>query len=394
MRKKGDRKWGLYPGESMKQIRIDVEPNPYSVYFGRGILKRVSKLTKSEQHIVSGKGFSRKNRGILITNRKVYKHHGKKVLGSLVRGGFQVDLLQIPDGERYKNQKTVTSLYKRLLALKADRRALIFALGGGVIGDLAGFVAATFLRGIPLIHIPTTVIAQVDSSIGGKTGFNVKEGKNLVGSFYNPEAVFVNPDFLVTLSKKEFTNGLAEVVKYGCISSPGLFRFMEENVRNILTRNKDVLDRLIYDSIRIKGKVIFQDPFERNRRRILNFGHTIGHGLENLYGYQGLSHGEAISIGMAWASQIALKLSICSERTCDRITSLLSALGLPTDVRTMRLISGFQKSDITRLWNIMEYDKKVRGGKVHFVLPRRIGQVIITNQVDRKTFIKIISRQR
>jgi 3-dehydroquinate synthase len=375
----------------MKQIRIDVEPKPYPVYFGRGILKRVSKLRKSEHHIIPGAGLSGKTRGILITNRKVNNLHGKKVLGSLVRGGFQVDLLLIPDGEKYKNQKTVTSLYDRLLALKADRRTQMFALGGGVVGDLAGFVAATFLRGIPLIHIPSTVIAQVDSSIGGKTGFNVKEGKNLVGSFYNPGAVFVDPDFLTTLSNKEFINGLAEVVKYGCILSPELFRFLEENVENILSRKKEVLDRLIYDSIRIKGKIISQDPFEKNKRRILNFGHTIGHGLENLYEYKRLSHGEAISIGMAWASQIAFKLGLCSERTCDRITYLLEALGLPTKVRMKKLNLGFQKSEIDRLWDIMEYDKKVRVGKVHFILPRRIGQVTITSQVDRREFIRILN---
>ncbi|MCH7761973.1 3-dehydroquinate synthase [candidate division TA06 bacterium] len=366
----------------MMRILIDVKPQPYPVYLARGGIRNSEFIRfRGTQSTIR----TPHSKSVIITNRKIFRLYGKRVSRSLKKKGFQVEVLLIPDGERFKNQKTVTSLYTRLLSLKVDRQTPIIALGGGVVGDITGFVTATYMRGVPLIHIPTTLIAQIDSSIGGKTGINLPQGKNLVGSFYHPSGIFVDPDLLKTLSKRAFISGLAEVVKYGCIASPGLFQYLERNVEGILKRKPKVLERIILESIQIKGRIVAKDPTERNLRRILNFGHTIGHGLETLSGYRRFSHGEAVAIGMTWASQIAVRLGYCTTRTENRIVSLLRSLGLPTilDSRLTRL-------DLRRLWQILEHDKKVRGGRVHFVLPKRIGQVFITDQIDRKTFIKAL----
>lgn len=378
----------------MKKIWIEIENHPYPVFIGRGVFENFPKIMSR---------FFPGRRGVVVSNRKIFNHFGPLLIRSLKRGGFSVNSLLIPDGERFKNEKTVTSLYSRLLRLKADRETLLFALGGGVVGDITGFVAATYLRGVPLIHIPTTLVSQVDSSIGGKTGINLPEGKNLVGSFYHPILVIIDPKLLLTLSTRDYIHGLAEVIKYGCIASPKLFQFLEENVVEILNRDPEVLEKLIVESIRIKGEIVREDPYEMNAtirsgkilpcrrdRRILNFGHTIGHGLESLCGYRSLSHGEAVSIGMSWESQISHRIGTCNFRTVDRIVNLLRDLGLPIEFSMRHPVIRNPHSALERLWKIMEVDKKVRGGKVHFVLPRRIGQVFITDKVDRKTFISVV----
>lgn len=377
----------------MKRILIRVGSNPYPVYIGAGILKHLYEILR-KRYI----GRTREERkAIVITNRLVDRLYGRRLVISNRRKGLQIDSLLIPDEERFKNRKTVTSLYNRLLGENADRETLLIALGGGVIGDITGFVASTFLRGVPHIHIPTTLIAQVDSSIGGKTGYNLPQGKNLVGTFYHPNFVIVDPRLLMSLSEREYRSGLAEVVKYGCIASPKLFQFLEENVEKILLRNPRILERIIIECIRIKGRIVERDPQERAEgrmqnkkygdRRILNFGHTFGHALENHFGYQNITHGEAISIGMSLASQIAFRLGFCSHQTFDRIVTLLSRMVLPTGL-------GGGSSTLLQLWRIMEHDKKVRGGRVHFVLPKRIGAVFITDEIERKTFMEAISDQQ
>ncbi len=281
----------------------------------------------------------------------------------------------VPAGERSKNLSWVSRIIDKLVAEKFERRSALIALGGGVIGDLTGFAASVYLRGIPYIHVPTTVIAQVDSSVGGKTAVNHAKGKNLIGAFYQPKLVSVDVEVLNSLDQRELIGGLAEVIKYGVIADAKLFRFLETNMEKVLGRDPDVWLHLVRRSCEIKAAVVSADEREGGRRRILNYGHTMGHAIETVTSYRWYTHGEAIAIGMAFASQLSVAEGLCGKTTAKRQRDLLVKAGLPTEMPGLPPAAVMQAID---------RDKKVVAEKVNFVLVDRIGRVRVETVEKRR----------
>jgi 3-dehydroquinate synthase len=304
--------------------------------------------------------------------------------GDDIRKGFKLKpkTLEVPRGERYKDLRTAAKLYDGLVGFGAHRDSLIIALGGGVIGDLAGFVAATYMRGINYVQVPTTLLAQVDAAIGGKTGVNHPKCKNLIGCFYQPKVVFVDVKTIATLPARELRTGLAEVVKYGVIEDADFFRFLEENSHHLNTRAFEEDDTrraalklwqtIVAESAKIKAGVVEKDERESGLRMILNYGHTIGHAIESLTRYRAYNHGEAVAIGMAAAALIAQKMRILDADSVKRLKELLDKLGLPTEIQGL---------PVKKIVGALAIDKKVLAGKVNFVLPERLGKVVIRNDV-------------
>jgi 3-dehydroquinate synthase len=302
----------------------------------------------------------------VITNPTVAQLYLDPVHESLTRAGFDVTPVLIPDGEEHKNLGSLSAVYDRLIADRFERGSCVLALGGGVVGDLAGFVAATFLRGIAYVQVPTTLLAQVDSSVGGKTGVNHHDGKNLIGAFYQPRLVLIDVAVLQSLPRREFIAGLAEVIKYGVIEDPALFKVLEEKMGKLMDQDRDLLSQVIATSCAIKAKVVEKDEREDDYRAVLNFGHTIGHALEAATEYQKYLHGEAVGIGMAQAAAISVQQGFCDQRSLERIRKLIKRAGLPLeiprDVSMQNLVQG------------MEVDKKSTGGKIRFVVCAGIGK--------------------
>src|SRR5579863_1186215 len=304
----------------------------------------------------------------LVTNSTVDRLYGAPVCRGIRKAGLSTLRLRIPEGERYKTLRTVRRLYDQFIEHRLERQSFLVALGGGVVGDVAGFAAATYLRGIPLVQVPTTLVAQVDASIGGKTGVDHPGGKNLIGAFYQPRLVFIDPGVLGTLKGREYRAGLAEVVKYGVIADGDLFSDLEKAAERILAREPDPVVRLIVRCSEIKAKVVEQDERESGVRRILNFGHTLGHALETWGGYRKYLHGEAVSIGMVSAARMALLLGLLSQEEVGRLMALLSRFGLPVS------LPNFRVADILK---IIAVDKKVAQGKIQFILPEHLGRVTV-----------------
>jgi 3-dehydroquinate synthase len=300
---------------------------------------------------------------LVVTNTTVQKLYAKPVTDSLTRAGFTVAVLALRDGEKYKNIESVLSIYAAALKAGLDRKSTIIALGGGVVGDVAGYAAATYLRGISLVHIPTTLLAMVDSSVGGKTGFDLKEGKNLVGVFYQPKLVWIDTAVLKTLPTRQLQNGMAEVVKYGVIADAKLFAQLEKQP----CPGMAVLEGIIASCCRIKANVVAKDEFEtKGLREILNFGHTYGHALEAASGYR-ILHGEAVAIGMMAAGKLAVRLGRLKLRDLARLGCLIQNAGLP--------VMPTAKYGFSTLEKIMLKDKKTLDGQIRFVLPNKIGNV-------------------
>jgi 3-dehydroquinate synthase len=308
------------------------------------------------------------DRCAIITDTNVGKKFAKPVYESLLKAGFEPVLITVPAGETAKSLKSVQSCYDQLALHKLERKSFIVALGGGVVGDLAGFVAATYLRGIPFVQVPTTLLAQVDSSVGGKTGVNLTAGKNLVGAFYQPKLVLCDLATLKTLPEREFRAGLAEVIKYGIIADAKLFAQLERVLPKILKRDENILAPVIARCCQIKAEVVAKDETEDGLRAILNFGHTIGHAIENSSGYGKFLHGEAISIGQVAAAKLSRKILSLFARDVERITDLFKRAGLPVAIK---LNLGQRK----KLFAAMMLDKKVSGGEIKFVLAKKIGRV-------------------
>jgi 3-dehydroquinate synthase len=281
----------------------------------------------------------------------------------------------VPAGEKSKRISTVENCYDQLAAHRLERKSFVVALGGGVVGDLAGFVAATYLRGIDFVQVPTTLLAQVDSSVGGKTGVNLKAGKNLVGAFYQPRLVLCDLDTLKTLPEREFRAGQAEVIKYGIIYDAKLFAQLERDLPKILKRDAKTLSGIIARCCEIKAEVVSQDETESSLRAILNFGHTIGHAIENISGYGKFLHGEAISIGQVAASKLSQRILGLPEREVERIENLFTRAGLPTQIK----LNSVQRK---KLFTAMKLDKKVSGGEIKFVLAEKIGKVVWGQKVS------------
>lgn len=345
----------------MKKITVNLKERSYPILIG-------AKLEGLGRYL-KPRGLSKK--ALVVTNTTVGRLYLKKAVRGLEAAGFKTASIAIPDGERYKTLATVSKIYSAMLKAGLDRRSPVIALGGGVVGDAAGFAAATYMRGLPLVQVPTTLLAMVDSSVGGKTGADLREGKNLVGAFHQPIAVWIDTRTLKTLPMGEFRNGLAEVIKYGVIRDPELFRYVEKTI----FRMPKSFDYTISACCRIKADVVSKDEFERRGvREILNYGHTFGHAIEALTGYRAYTHGEAVAIGMNMAARLAVKLKMLPEKDAARIESLLFNSWLPTSVE------GKVRPDA--VLRAMARDKKAVGGKLRLVLPVRIGKVAVKAGID------------
>ncbi len=306
---------------------------------------------------------------MVVSNPVIFRHYGERAIASLTSAGFDVSSCTIPAGERYKTPATVQKIYDAALENRLERSSTLVALGGGVIGDMTGFAAATWLRGINFVQVPTTLLAMVDASIGGKTGVNHPQGKNLIGAFYQPRLVLIDPEVLNTLPAREFRAGMAEVIKYGVIWDAQLFEQMDESKRLDQMRylNPDLLSTILSRSCQAKADVVSKDEKEANLRAILNYGHTIGHAVESLTGYRLINHGEGVAIGMVAAGKLAVELQMWQQEDAARQDALIQKTGLPT-----QLPAGLDNQAII---DALQTDKKVKDGEVRFVLPSQIGLV-------------------
>jgi 3-dehydroquinate synthase len=316
----------------------------------------------------------------LLSSPRILNLWGASLVESLRKTGRVAEVISMPDGERAKTLATVEKLTASMVRLGGDRRSVVLALGGGVVGDVGGFAASIFMRGIPVIQIPTTLVAQVDSAIGGKTGVNLASGKNLIGTFYQPLAVLVDPEVLTSLPEREYLSGLFEAMKYGVIRNPAIFELMETRRDGLYRRDVELLKRLVIDCIRVKADVVSADEREGGERRILNFGHTIGHALESATSYRRYLHGEAVGWGMVAAVIIGREMKITNHATAERIISLVRTYGqLPVVNVTGK-----------RIMNLLQSDKKTMGGVPHFVLARKLGNVEVVNNVPESVILSAV----
>jgi 3-dehydroquinate synthase len=344
----------------MRVVKVPLGERTYSILIGRELLSRLGRECRKLQLGA---------RCVVISDRKVAPLYSKTVVRSLEEAAFSPALVTVPSGERAKSVPVVQACYEQLAAHRLERKSFIVALGGGVVGDVAGFVAATYLRGIPFVQIPTTLLAQVDSSVGGKTGVNLEAGKNLIGAFHQPRLVICDLKTLETLPEREYRAGLAEVIKYGIIFDAVLFQRLQRNIPKLLKRDPDFLTAVIARCCEIKAEVVGADETESGLRAILNFGHTIGHAIEATAGYGKYLHGEAISIGQVAAARLSRGVLGLRGKDVERITRLLSRAGLPTRIK-------LNPEQRVRLLRAMELDKKVSGGEIKFVLAEKIGKVV------------------
>lgn len=342
----------------MRRIPVRLGERSYDVLIAPGLLSRVGPELR--------RLFPEARLAALVTDRNVARLHAPAVRRSLERAGFQVHTVVLPVGESTKSLATVARLYAAFASARLERSSPVVLLGGGVLGDLGGFAAATYLRGLPIVQVPTTLVAQVDSAIGGKVGVNLPQGKNLVGAFAQPRAVLCDPAVLRTLPLREFVAGMAEVVKYGVIEDSRLFDFVEQSGVKLLRCRMDEMERVVARSAAVKARVVSKDERESGLRQILNYGHSIGHAIEAAAGYRRFLHGEAIAVGMEAAARMGVLTGLCAESLLIRQRALLERLGLPTRAPGV---------SAARVLAALRLDKKARGGRVRFVLPLRVGRV-------------------
>lgn len=347
----------------MRTVKVNLENRSYQVVVGAGILGQAGSWLKEV-----GIG----DRLVIITNPVVQGLYGSGLRESLLADGFAVDILTVADGEEQKSLDVAGRLYNELTAVYAERATPILALGGGVIGDLAGFVAATYLRGVPLVQIPTTLLAQVDSSIGGKVAVNHGLLKNKIGAFYQPRLVLSDTAILKTLPVGEFANGMAEVIKSAVIRDRDLFTFIETNLDKVRGLDDTTMEEVVFRSAGIKARVVEQDEMDLGLRNILNFGHTIGHAIETVSDF-GVEHGQAVAMGMVAAASIARRMGILEDSELARLRKVIEGAGLLVEMPRL---------DTEGVIKAMKHDKKMVGGKVRFVLPRAIGDVFVTDEVS------------
>jgi 3-dehydroquinate synthase len=354
----------------MKKISVRAANGKYDVLCGRGVLRELPRVVSRIRQ--DGAVF-------VISSPRVWRHWGSRIERLLAdaRGAT----ILIDDAETAKTLSTVERACSDLVRAGADRRALIVAVGGGVVGDVAGFVAASYARGIALIHVPTTVVAQVDSAIGGKTGVNLPEGKNLVGAFYPPKGVVADPGLLSSLPPREFRSGIYEIIKYGVIGDAKLFQFLEQKVEKVLRRDRAALTFVIERSVAQKARVVSEDEHESGLREILNFGHTFAHALESATRYRTYLHGEAVGWGMIAAARLAVEKGMLSPRDEERIAKVIARVGpLPAwpSIPAEKIIAA------------MQADKKTRGGRLRFVLPERIGRVQCGVEAEEEMLVRVL----
>jgi len=359
----------------MRTLKVNLDKkllSSHDIRIGQNMMDRIILLI-AKNH--------RASRTVIITDSNVNRLHGQTMLAAMTQAGMKASLMEIPAGESSKNMATVMDISSRLLDLGADRETLLIALGGGVVGDLTGFIASVYMRGVSYIQIPTTLIGQVDSAIGGKTAVDLPQGKNLLGTFYQPRAVFVDLNFLETLPEKEFNNGLAEIIKYGIIEDEKLFRLLEEDMAAIKSGDAAQLLKIIETCCRIKKSIVEIDEHEQGLRRILNFGHTLGHAFEAVSDYT-LSHGEGVALGMVAASRLSVKMQYLSEDSALRVERVIARAGLPTRVRTA--------FDPQAVINRLKMDKKKKDDAVHFVLVKKIGMPFVNGSVTDQLISDIL----
>jgi 3-dehydroquinate synthase len=347
----------------MQTLNVALGERAYPIHIGSGLLGAIDTLLSAlaARHIV------------VVTNPVVADHHLLPLRSALARAAKRVDVITIPDGEAHKDWQTLYSIHTRLLELGAERSSLIVALGGGVVGDIAGLAAATYQRGIRVVQVPTTLLAQVDSSVGGKTAVNHPLGKNMIGVFYQPSAVIIDVDTLSTLPDRQFAAGMAEVIKYGAACDAVFFTWLEQHCDRILARDREALAHAIAESCRNKAAVVVGDERESGNRALLNFGHTFGHAIEAATGYDGSwLHGEAVAAGMVMASSLSTRICGLSEGDSARVMSLLQHAHLPVRAPAF---------DIDRYMELMRRDKKVLGGTLRFVLLDALGRAALRSDV-------------
>lgn len=353
------------PSGKIERVRVALGERSYDIVIGEGLLQQADVFLRPL-------GLGR--RCLIISDTHVAPLYASSLMEVLRRGGYEPAMLTVPAGEASKSLRQAERLLEKLPGLRLDRQSFVVALGGGVVGDLAGFVAATYLRGIAFVQAPTSLLALVDSSVGGKVGVNLPQGKNLVGAFYQPRLVIADTATLKTLPKRELRSGFAEVIKYGAIADAAFFRWLEREYRQVLQLNSEALRKVVKRCCELKAKVVSADERESGLRAILNYGHTVGHAMEALVEYEGLLHGEAVAAGMCCAACLSVKHGGLKRAEACRLRDLIRASGLPT-----RLGRRFSPE---ALREAMRLDKKARGGKVRFVLLKRLGAAVVSDEVS------------
>ena len=348
----------------MNKVLVELGDNSYPIFIGENILENLGEMLKLYN-------FSRQV--VVITDSNVSKHHEEALSKSLNTSLKSFELITIPAGERSKSFRTIENIVTKMLELGCDRQTAMLAFGGGVVGDITGFVASIYKRGVAYLQIPTTLLAQVDSSVGGKTGVNHPLGKNMVGTFYQPKMVWTDLMLLRTLPKNEIVCGLGEIIKYGIIKDSELFEQVAGNLEKILALDLELLQEIVMTCCRIKAEIVAEDEKEAGLRMNLNFGHTIGHALEAEMGYKKISHGEAVLLGMLAESRMALSLKMLNKEDFLRIEGLIAKFNLSDELKNI---------DLERLLEFISSDKKAASGKIRFVLPRKIGEVEIVKYIE------------
>jgi len=345
-------------------VKVDVLNSPYQITIEPGIISSAAAMLQSLAPAPPA-------RVCIVSDENIKPLHLGKLEMSFLLEGIETVTAVIPAGEQHKNLATISTIYDKFLTAKIERSTPIIALGGGVVGDMTGFVAATILRGVPFVQVPTTLLSMVDASVGGKTGIDHAVGKNLIGAFHQPVSVLIDPETLKTLPDRELRSGLAECIKHEIIRDADGFAKLEQTIASALSLSIPHLTQLIAHNVSIKAKVVMADPFERGERAHLNFGHTFGHAIESVSKFS-YSHGESIALGMVAASRTAMRLGMLDESSVHRIIKLIAAAGLPTGGMTL---------NVGQVFEAMYFDKKVKAGKLRLVLPDRIGHVVIRDDV-------------
>ncbi len=357
----------------MQTLRVALAERSYPIYVGKGLLGRADLVVP----------FLVRKKVAVVTNATVAELFLERLAGTLAGVGVETVRVVVADGEEYKDWRTLNSIFDHLLNHRCGRDTTLIALGGGVIGDLAGFAAATYQRGVPLVQIPTTLLAQVDSSVGGKTAINHPLGKNMIGAFHQPQLVLVDMDTLKTLPGRELHAGLAEVIKHGLTRDAEFFGWLEANLERLLAREPEALEHAVLRSIAIKADIVAEDERESGPRALLNFGHTFGHAIETGSGYGAWLHGEAVAAGMVMAADLSRQLGYLSEADTQRIRSLVQRASLPIEAKGI---------SPQRMLELMSVDKKARDGSIRFVLLERIGSAILRADVSPAAVDQALSR--
>ena len=356
----------------MIRVQVNTKTHAYEALIENGLLRSAGPYLRD---LLPGS-----SRFVVVTVPRVRKLYGRILAASLDDAGLQHSFLEMPDGEQFKTLATVETLGMKLAKLGADRESVVIALGGGIAGDVTGFLGSIYMRGIKVVQIPTTFLAQVDASVGGKTGVDMASGKNLLGTFKQPEVVLMDPSVLTTLPEREYRSGLFEAVKTGIIYNARIFDFMEANRDKILARDAGTLEWLIAEAVRVKAKVVSQDEKEKGLRMILNFGHTIGHALETETHYRKYLHGEAVAWGMIAATSIARRLKLLDAAAAERIVAVVNSYGPfpPVKVETAKVLARLNR------------DKKTVHGKVRFILPTSVGEVVVRDDVPNRVIVQAV----